>query len=69
MRATNEVYEEVAEHCSRFSPISNRNSYSNSYSDSKETSCKNCSHFDDEEYCELDLYDQIVENRHLDNFS
>lgn len=69
MRATNKVYEEVAENCSEFSPTSSRSSYSNSYSDGQDTSCTNCSHFNDEEYCELDLYDQIVENRHIDNFS
>lgn len=68
MRATNKVYEEVAEHCSGFSPVTASNSYVDSYSNTSETSCTNCGHFNDKEYCELDLYDQIVENRNIDNY-
>ncbi len=63
MRASNKVYQEVAEHCSGFDPVND--SFSNSAGDNQEVSCISCRHFDEDEYCELDLYDQIVENRQI----
>ena len=63
MRASNRVYEEVAEHCSGFDPL--RNTFSNVSICHQDVSCMGCRHFDDEEYCELDLYDQIVDNRQI----
>lgn len=67
MRANKETYEEVAEHCSSFSPVSCSHcagTFSNSY-DEEEVSCTKCKHFDEEKYCKLDLFDQIVKNRDI----
>lgn len=70
MRASNKAYEEVAEHCSQFNSVANTNSYTDSYTDSysddKEVSCVSCSHFDEDKYCKLDLFDPITKNHKIE---
>ena len=68
MRADEKTYEEVAEHCSEFAPHhcdKCDTTFKSMYSDGPEVSCTNCRHFDEQKYCVLDLFDQIVENRNL----
>ena len=43
------IYEKVAERCSSFNAIS-KDSYTNRANDTKNVSCKNCSHFE-KEHC------------------
>ena len=70
MRADNKMYQKVAEHCSQFSPVTqSREDFQNSNCDRENCGCKvscvNCRHFDNDAYCNLDLYDQIVEKHHF----
>ncbi len=58
MRSSTETYSEVAKRCSAFEKISRPNKMSNMAND--EVSCLTCTHFSDNEYCKLDLYDPIV---------
>lgn len=62
MRADSQTYEKVAKHCSRFAPVEMNDSFMNAVETEKEVSCVNCRHFTSEKYCELDLYDKIVDN-------
>ncbi len=59
MRSSMEMYKEVAERCSAYDckDCCRKDSHSNLASTK---SCLNCSHFSDEEYCRLDLYDPIA---------
>lgn len=61
MKSSKKTYQEVAEACSKYTPVSGGNSAKNSCCDSKTPSCLNCVHFDKNEHCDLDLYDQIVD--------
>ncbi len=63
MRSSETTYEKVAEHCSEYKPTGRcGNKTCNSASD-YERSCTTCRHFNmTGEYCELDLYDQIVKD-------
>lgn len=65
MRSDSKTYEKVAEHCSSFDPKKDSDTFKSLYSDDVEISCTNCKHFSKDAYCKLDLYDQIVENEHL----
>lgn len=70
MRSDNKTYQKVAEHCSQFSPITkSHEAYQNSGCDREncgcEVSCVNCQHFDKDSYCNLDLYDKIVEKHNF----
>lgn len=65
MRSDSETYEKVAHNCSAFSPAGVEKGFTNSVSNAGKISCVNCRHFTDEKYCELDLYDEIVENNNL----
>ena len=60
MKSSKETYREVAEACSKYSPVSEEYAYKNSTCDCDTPSCLNCSHFTEQEHCDLDLYDQIV---------
>ncbi len=61
MRASYDTYKDVAENCSEFMPIHEVDSYSSSTKEKEDNvSCTNCKHFDDDKYCELDLFDKIV---------
>ncbi|MDD3184890.1 MAG: hypothetical protein PHD70_03105 [Anaerostipes sp.] len=64
MSNQNKLYEEVAQSCSEYCPCGCDNSVKNvsNGNDSKGCSCLNCSHFDSNHHCSLDLYDQIVNN-------
>ncbi len=66
MRSSNETYETVAKNCSAYAPNSScKNKASNSASEHGR-SCTNCRHFNKTgAYCELDLYDKIVEDHGL----
>ena len=65
MRANKEKYKQVAERCSRFNSKESKDAFTNSTANHDNISCKNCVHFDDAEYCKLDLYDSIVRNHKL----
>lgn len=65
MRSDMKTYEAVAFRCDSFSPIQGTSTVTNSTRDNC-VSCTNCSHFTNDKYCELDLYDQIVETNNLD---
>jgi len=62
MRASYDTYEDVAYHCNEFSAPKRANRTTNSTTNTSMISCINCSHFDEDEYCKLDLYDDIVQN-------
>lgn len=58
MRASRESYEKVAQHCSEYDR-NTKCSCKNSTMETDEVSCLNCSHFDKDQYCKLNLYDKI----------
>lgn len=60
MKTSKKTYQEVAEACSKYAPVSS-GSAKNTSCDCSTPSCLNCVHFDKNEHCSLDLYDQIVE--------
>lgn len=60
MNSTQETYKEVAQCCSSYSRCECDNCFSNVLPDVP--SCLNCTHFDSDEHCTLDLYDAIVDN-------
>jgi len=64
MRASFETYCKVAKACSAYEPAS-ETKISNSCGDTNDISCTNCKHFDDNKYCVLDLYDEIVEKHNI----
>lgn len=64
MRASKEDYEKVAKNCSSYDR-STKAAYKNSASDVEGISCLNCSHFDENKYCKLDLYDKIKKNHNI----
>lgn len=61
MKSSKQTYQEVAEACSKYDPISSEYAFKNSNCDCTTPSCLNCTHFDKTKHCTLDLYDQIVE--------
>lgn len=60
MRSSQEVYKDVAEHCSAYDKKECKDCFTNIAEGTK--SCLNCRHFADDEHCRLDLYDPIVKN-------
>lgn len=64
MRSDTETYKNVAENCSQYNPRNDRDSFSNSDTDT-ECSCTTCNHFAEDAYCDIDLYDSIVKNHNL----
>ncbi len=64
MRASFETYRKVAKACSAYEPMSETR-ISNSCCDTGDISCTNCKHFDENKYCKLDLYDQILVNHKI----
>lgn len=64
MRASFETYRKVAEACSAYEPMS-EGRMTNSCCDTENISCTNCKHFDENKYCVLDLYDEIVQNHNI----
>lgn len=64
MRSEKETYEVVANACSAYAPAHSEDTYKACNGDccSHCPSCLNCSHFAPEEFCRLDLYDQIADN-------
>ena len=61
MKSSKKTYQEVAEACSKYQPVSEEYGFKNSSCECNTPSCLNCTHFTDQEHCDLDLYDQIVE--------
>lgn len=60
MRSSTETYHEVAERCSAYEKKCGCGGMTNKAENEK--SCLNCTHFSNQEYCKLDLYDPIVKN-------
>ncbi|MBQ9156778.1 MAG: hypothetical protein IJ137_08355 [Eubacterium sp.] len=60
-RASLETYQEVADNCSEYHRTVIPYAPSNFILDSDKASCLNCTHFTEREYCDIDLYDKIVE--------
>lgn len=65
MSENRKTYEEVASRCSKFQSIYNTDVFQSMYSDGPCESCVNCHNFTNEKYCNLDLFDQIVNNHRL----
>jgi hypothetical protein len=63
MRASYKAYEDVAVHCSGYESVSEKSSFSNKTGDENRISCLSCRHFDENEYCVLNLYDKVAESR------
>ena len=61
MKSSKKTYQEVAEACSKYQPVSEEYGFKNSSCECNTPSCLNCTHFTNQEHCDLDLYDQIVE--------
>ena len=61
MKSSKKTYQEVAEACSKYEPVSEEPAFKNSSCECSTPSCLNCTHFTKQEHCDLDLYDQIVE--------
>lgn len=68
MRASENTYEKVAENCSAFTPKKEVERTTNGTCESCgcQVSCTTCKHFDRDEHCVLDLYDQIVKDHHFE---
>lgn len=60
MRSSQEMYMDVAEHCSAYEHVTKPNCFCNEAPNSP--SCLNCTHFAKDEHCTLDLYDAIAKN-------
>jgi hypothetical protein len=71
MRSSYKVYQKVAENCSEFDSVNMDGTYTNAFTNSSsesslhDVSCVNCSHFDEGEYCVLDLYDPITKKHRI----
>lgn len=65
MKASNKVYEEVANYCSAYSPSQKAEYATNSTNAKIIASCTNCRHFTDGHYCDINLYDKIVKEKNL----
>ena len=63
MKSSKKTYQEVAEACSKYEPVSEESAFKNSSCECSTPSCLNCTHFTKQEHCDLDLYDQIVGKR------
>lgn len=63
MRASLNTYQKVAENCSEYRRTAQPYAPVNSTRESEIPSCTNCAHFTNKEFCDLDLYDKIVENK------
>ena len=61
MKSSKQTYQEVAEACSKYEPVSTQYAFKNSTCDCQVPSCTNCTHFTRQEHCDLDLYYEIVE--------
>ncbi len=66
MRASKETYRKVAKECSSYEPIGTDRTLNGCSCDASEVSCVTCKHFDKDEYCRLNLYDQIIASRHIE---
>lgn len=62
MRADPKTYEDVAKNCSQFIPVDGQDTFTNSSTERRGVSCVNCKHFTKDSYCDIDLYDKIIEN-------
>ena len=64
MRSSKEMYHEVAQACSSYTPTKNMYAACNSSvnCECQTPSCLTSAHFTAEEYCDLDLYDGIAES-------
>ena len=60
MRASLKTYQAVAAECSEYRRSAEPYSPANTMAESDVPSCANCTHFTVKEYCDIDLYDQIV---------
>lgn len=67
MRASSSCYKEVAYNCSEFVPRTNE-SYQNCEGKCDKVSCQNCKHFDEADFCRIDLFDKIVDRNDIDLF-
>lgn len=68
MRSSEKTYEKVAENCSSYAPTKGGKNKTTNSASNHERSCTNCRHFNmTGEYCELDLYDQIVKEHDFTN--
>lgn len=66
MRASYNNYEKAAERCCEFLATYNEGSYRNAATeDGKNVSCMNCKHFENDKYCNLDIYDRIMKYNFL----
>lgn len=63
MSTSENIYENVAEHCSSYCTAGGCNCTNSA--GVRAISCTNCKHFADNEYCDLDLFDQIVQENNL----
>ena len=55
MKSSKKTYQEVAEACSKYQPVSEEYGFKNSSCECNTPSCLNCTHFTDQEHCDLDL--------------
>ncbi len=62
--STEQTYKNVAEHCSAYHAKESYYSSQNKSGDS-DVSCTTCKHFVNDNHCELDLLDPIVENHNF----
>lgn len=65
MKKDAKTFKEVAERCTRFAPSDECGCGSKNSTASEEVSCKYCKHYEPDNVCTLDLYQEIVSNHHL----
>lgn len=65
MKKDSETMKEVAERCTRFDSCGCKICGCHNSSKEESISCLNCSHYNPENVCDLDLYREIVENHNL----
>ena len=65
MKKDAKTMKEVAKLCDRFCSCSVDSCGCSNSTAEKNITCKNCTHYNTENVCDLDLYEKIVENHEL----
>ncbi|MDD7402507.1 MAG: hypothetical protein SO170_10685 [Butyribacter sp.] len=65
MKKDSKTFKEVAERCTRFTPNESKNCGCSNSTTGENVSCSNCTHYEPNNVCTLDLYREIVTNHHL----
>lgn len=65
MKKDAKTFKEVAERCTRYTPSEEHKCSCSNATSSDDVSCKNCKHYEPNNVCTLELYQEIVTNHNL----